>query len=228
MKIATRQRILEAALETFAGKGYHRASVDDIVRASGTSKGAVYHHFATKEAIFLALVDDFAARLATRVATSIAERHGALAKVEGALAAALATFAENERLARLILLEAVSVGPLYESKRAEVHGRFAALIRSYLDEAMREGSIAPLDTELATLVWLGAVNEVVVQWLHARTPDLATVVPEVTRLLLSSIGASAGRRGPPRLGRGMRPSRPSAKKSAERSRRGSRRSGSRG
>ncbi len=42
-KIAsTRERILEAALEVFAEKGYHRASVDDIVRASGTSKGAVY------------------------------------------------------------------------------------------------------------------------------------------------------------------------------------------
>lgn len=43
----------------FARKGYHRAIVDDIVRASGTSKGAVYHHFANKEAVFLALVDDF-------------------------------------------------------------------------------------------------------------------------------------------------------------------------
>ncbi|HEV8640457.1 MAG TPA: helix-turn-helix domain-containing protein [Methylomirabilota bacterium] len=45
MKVATRDKILSAALEVFAGKGYHRAIVDDIVRASGTSKGAVYHHF---------------------------------------------------------------------------------------------------------------------------------------------------------------------------------------
>jgi AcrR family transcriptional regulator len=65
-KVATRERILTAALGVFAEKGYHRASVDDIVHASGTSKGGVYHHFATKEAIFLALVDDFAARLSRR------------------------------------------------------------------------------------------------------------------------------------------------------------------
>jgi AcrR family transcriptional regulator len=83
----------------FAGKGYHRASVDDIVRASRTSKGAVYHHFATKQSMFLALVDDFSARLAARVAETIAGRHGALAKVESAMAAALSAFAENERLA---------------------------------------------------------------------------------------------------------------------------------
>ena len=55
-RTATRDRILSAALEVFAGKGYHRAIVDDIVRASGTSKGAVYHHFPNKEAVFIALV----------------------------------------------------------------------------------------------------------------------------------------------------------------------------
>lgn len=189
-KVATRERILTAALGVFAEKGYHRAVVDDIVRASGTSKGAVYHHFATKEAVFLALVDDFAARLATRVAATIADRHGALAKVEGALVAALSTFADDQQLARLILLEAVSLGPVYESKRAEVHDRFAALIQGYLDEAVADGSIPPVDTRIATLVWLGAVNEVVTQWLHAGTPDLASSVPELTKILLSSIRAA--------------------------------------
>jgi AcrR family transcriptional regulator len=188
-KVATRERILAAALEVFAGKGYHRASVDDIVRASRTSKGAVYHHFATKEAVFIALVDAFAARLAAGVAAAVGERRGALAKVEGALAAALTAFAEDRALARLILLEAVSLGALYEEKRAEVHGRFAALIRGYLDEAVRDGSIAPVDTRLATLVWLGAVTEVVTQWLHTGTPDLAASVPGLTRILLASIGA---------------------------------------
>lgn len=189
-RVATRDRILDAALSVFAGKGYHRATVDDIVHASRTSKGAVYHHFPNKEAVFLALADDFAARLAAAVASVIAERHGALGKVQGAVAAALATFAENERLARLILLEAVSLGPTWEAKRAEVHDRFAALIQGYLDEAVREGSIPSLDTRVATLAWLGAVNEVVSQWLHGRVADLPGTVPTLTRLLLRSIGAT--------------------------------------
>ncbi len=188
-KLATRDRILDAALEVFARKGYHRASVDDIVRASGTSTGAVYHHFTTKEAVFLALVDDFATRLAEAVGASIAGRAGAIAKVEGALTAALNTFARHEQLARLILLEAVSLGPTYQAKRSEVAERFAALIRGYLDEAVADGSIAPLDTLVATLAWLGAVNEVVVQWLHGGVHDLAATIPALTGLLLRSIGA---------------------------------------
>ena len=189
-KIATRERILDGALDVFARKGYHRAIVDDIVRASGTSKGAVYHHFATKEAVFVALVDDFAARLASAVAAAVGSRRGALDKVDGALTAALTTFAHDERLARLILLEAVSLGPTYQTKRAEVAARFATLIQGYLDEAVADGAVAPLDTRIATLAWLGAVNEVVVQWLHGTLPDLRGAIAPLTTLLLRSIGAA--------------------------------------
>ncbi len=188
-KMATRDRILNAALEVFARKGYHRAVVDDIVRTSRTSKGAVYHHFPNKEALFLALVDEFSARLAEAVAAAIGNAHGALGKVEAALRAGLETFARHRDLARILLLESVSLGPAYEAKRAEVHGRFAALIRGYLDEAVAEGSIAPLDTRVATLAWLGAVNEVVIQWLHSGEPDLlGEAVPALTPMLLRSIG----------------------------------------
>ena len=187
---ATRDRILQAALEVFAQKGYHRALVDDIVRASHTSKGAVYHHFPNKEALFLALVDDFSGHLAEAVAAAIGASHGALGKVEAALRAGLDTFAQHRELARILLLESVSLGTAYEAKRAEVHGRFATLIRTYLDEAVAEGSIPPLDTRVATLAWLGAVNEVVIQWLNSDEPDLLSrAVPVLTPMLLRSIGA---------------------------------------
>lgn len=192
-KSATRERILKAALEVFATKGYHRAIVDDIVRLSGTSKGAVYHHFPNKEAVFLALVDEFAGALARAVATAIGARHGALAKVEGALTAALETFAHHERLARLILLEAVSLGPAYQKKRAEVHDHFATLIQGYLDEAVAERSIPGLDTRVATLAWLGAVNEIVIQWLHGGIRELPSAIPALTQLLLRSIASPSGR-----------------------------------
>ena len=44
-KEATRQRILDAASEVFSEKGYHDAAVDDIVKASNSSKGSFYFHF---------------------------------------------------------------------------------------------------------------------------------------------------------------------------------------
>ena len=52
----TRTRILDAAARRFAVSGYDAASVDDICSEAGVSKGAFYHHFPTKQAIFLALM----------------------------------------------------------------------------------------------------------------------------------------------------------------------------
>jgi AcrR family transcriptional regulator len=55
----TRAHILAAALRRFANYGYNAASVDDICADAGVSKGAFYHHFPSKQAIFLALLNDW-------------------------------------------------------------------------------------------------------------------------------------------------------------------------
>lgn len=52
----TRSRILEAAQNCFSRKGYDAASVSDICREAGITKGAFYYHFETKQALFLELL----------------------------------------------------------------------------------------------------------------------------------------------------------------------------
>lgn len=52
----TREHILAMALATFARKGYSETSMEDICRESGCSKGGLYHHFPTKEAVLLGVI----------------------------------------------------------------------------------------------------------------------------------------------------------------------------
>ena len=53
----TRSRILESAIKLFSARGFNAASVADICKDAGISKGAFYHHFESKQALFLALLD---------------------------------------------------------------------------------------------------------------------------------------------------------------------------
>ena len=53
----TRAKILESAVKLFSARGYNAASVDDICKDAGISKGAFYHHFESKQALFHALLD---------------------------------------------------------------------------------------------------------------------------------------------------------------------------
>jgi AcrR family transcriptional regulator len=53
-----RAQILAAAMACFARQGYHATAMDDVVRESGLSVGAIYSYFASKEDLFLALSDD--------------------------------------------------------------------------------------------------------------------------------------------------------------------------
>ena len=53
----TRARLLDAAGRVFARRGFHAATVDEVADAAGYTKGAVYSNFATKEELFLALLD---------------------------------------------------------------------------------------------------------------------------------------------------------------------------
>ncbi|MEO8457613.1 MAG: TetR/AcrR family transcriptional regulator [Chloroflexota bacterium] len=54
----TRQKLLESAMQVFARNGYERATVDEIVREAGFSKGAFYVHFETKEDLFWEMLEE--------------------------------------------------------------------------------------------------------------------------------------------------------------------------
>jgi AcrR family transcriptional regulator len=54
----SREKIVDAARQVFFHKGYERASIRDIEKASGLTRGAIYHHFGGKQEVYLAVLTD--------------------------------------------------------------------------------------------------------------------------------------------------------------------------
>ena len=171
----------------FADNGYHDALVDEIGKRTSMSKGGLYFHFPSKEDLFFAVMDRLANKLVNRAEKAASKADTPLEAAEAALEAVLSALSVQKRLARLLITQGYSMGNAFEAKRAEMFDRFAGVICTQLDEAKQAGQIEDLDTGLASRVWLGAVNEVVVHWLFSGGPTPKEAAPELKKLLLQAV-----------------------------------------
>ena len=70
---ATRQLLVSVARELFTEQGYKATSIEEIIKRAGVARGALYHHFSGKDALFRAVYDEVQMEVATRVvATAVA------------------------------------------------------------------------------------------------------------------------------------------------------------
>lgn len=189
-----RERILDAAFHVFSRSGYREAAVDDIAREAETSKGGIYFHFPTKESIFVELLDSTADRLIAKVEREVDTETEPVARASAAIAAVLGIFSGHRSMARLLLIDGLGSGAMFRVETLRLHDRFAVLIAAYLDGAVADRAIPPLDTRTAGVAWFGAIHEVVVRWLVADHPGpLEAAFPTLRMLLLRSVGVPEAR-----------------------------------
>ena len=189
----TRHRILDAAEDVFALKGYHDAPVEEIGRVTSLSKGGIYFHFPSKEDLFFAVLDRLARRLESRVnrATAIAPTH--LAGAEAAIEAVVNALAGKRKLARLLLLQGYSMGNSFQQTRARIFNRFAGMIERQLNLAVENGELPPVDCKVAARIWLGAISEILIHWLYSEGPSPEDTLPTLLTMFVNSLTPAQAR-----------------------------------
>ena len=157
---ATRKAIIKAAYRLFGDRGFAETTMDDVATAAHVAKGAVYHHFATKEALFEAVFDQVSQELLAevdRVARTEKDALAAMAKGTQAYFAACA----KDRTGRIVLHDGPAV--LGWERWREIDNRyFGGHFPLALTRAMDDGLIARQPVEPLARLLLGAVTEAAV------------------------------------------------------------------
>lgn len=105
-----RQQILDAAYVVFSRKGYHRATVDEIIALADTGKGTVYNYFTNKEQLFYTLIKERSTPFETILENIVSSPEQPLQKVETIIKAFLEFYKENADLWRVVMYEVRGLG----------------------------------------------------------------------------------------------------------------------
>lgn len=178
---ATRAALIEAARSLFAERGYAGVGTEEIVRAAGVTRGALYHHFDGKRELFEAVYERIELELAERIASGALEAKASspLEAMRAGTEMFLAASAEPETQ-RIVLLDGPSVlGWDRWREIASQHG--LGLIEATLQAAIDAGAIASQPVRPLAHVLMGALDEAAMLVARAKDPEQMRV--EVGRTL---------------------------------------------
>jgi AcrR family transcriptional regulator len=171
---ATRGQLIEVATRLFAEHGYEGTSVEAVLSAAGVSRGALYHHFAGKEALFEAVVSAVSDQVTVELTEAV---RGCADPLDAMRTAAIAWIglAADPVIQRVVLVDAPSVLG-WDRWRAMDDGRTLGAMRAMLQAISDSGRLpAELVGPFSHMI-LAALDEIVL--VIARAPDSAAAVAE--------------------------------------------------
>lgn len=188
--VRTRARILRAAAQSFAAKGYPCVTVLDVADLTGMTKGAVYFHFANKDALAAAVSEEFYRRLA-RLAESVAERGlEPVDRVVALLTETALAFRDDvvtQAGARLQIERTLIDSPLPPPYRD-----YTETVLQWLREAEDDGNAVGIAPEAVARVLVASLfGTQHISWVLTDRADITDRVEEVVQVVLG-----AYRRGP--------------------------------
>lgn len=186
----TRQRILESAVTCFSESGYDKTGVAKICRTAGISKGAFYHHFASKQALFLELLNHWLEGLDAEILRIRAEASDvptALTRI-AAMVRQVFEVGQGKLPMFLAFLNQAAHDKAIWSATISHYRRYQSIFAEIIKGGVEEGSIADIDPDTAakTLVSLG-VGLVLQGTLDSDSTDWGMVTEDGVNLLLEGM-----------------------------------------
>jgi AcrR family transcriptional regulator len=189
---ATRTLLLEVARQSFTEHGYASTSIDDIIGQAGVARGALYHHFAGKEALFRAVYEAVEGEVVARVLEAAASQPSPWDAVRAGLSTFLDACLEPS-FRRIVVLDSVSV---LQSKVLEVGIDPVELpmLRTVLTPLLGTSTFGGMAIDALTYVALGGLYGASLYIARASDPPAARAqVDEVLDTLVRGLVGEGGR-----------------------------------
>jgi AcrR family transcriptional regulator len=154
---ATRTRVLHAARELFGSRGYEGTSIEAVLEASGVARGALYHHFASKLALFDAVAEEVFTEIARCTDAAAARAQGNLEKLRAGSHAWL-EMAVDPAIQRIALLDPLAVLGWNRWRELDEAHTLGAL-RASLRALAAEGRVPADQSEPLAFMLLASLNE---------------------------------------------------------------------
>jgi AcrR family transcriptional regulator len=177
-----RAHLLGCALEVFAEKGYHQASISDIIKRAGVARGTFYLYFESKRSVFDQLLDDLFELLNSRVKRIDPSRGpaGVVAQMESNVDEVLELMFSNRDMLRILMAEAVGLDSGFDEKLSEFYRRLLEMIEQSLDLGAAMKVIRKVNNRVASLCILGSIKEVLYQVaMGQKLPEREVLVKEI-------------------------------------------------
>jgi AcrR family transcriptional regulator len=177
---ATREALVTAGRELFGARGYAEVGTEEVVRAAGLSRGALYHHFADKAELFAAVLHSVGEMTNARVVAAVtaAGPDDPITAMQLGTAAFLDVCTEPG-MARIMLIDAPAV--LGAEIESDVSDSDVGLVVQLLNRGIELGRIAPQPVMPLACILLGALREAAA--FLARAPDPAAARDQVGAVL---------------------------------------------
>jgi AcrR family transcriptional regulator len=164
---AGRQCILEQARHQFFAHGYHGVSIRDIVQACGLSNAALYHHFGSKQNLYVEVIRGFVASVVQPVREAEAGRGSSRERLTR-MVLAFACYVSESRSELHVLLrdltecEGEEIQPLI----AEVTGQVLTPFAAVLEDGIAAGEIQAVDVNGISFLLMGMLNSLAARRMH--------------------------------------------------------------
>ena len=184
----TRTKIMESAIKLFSNSGFNKASVDDICTEAGISKGAFYHHFKSKQELFLALLDGWLQAVDNAIeASRELTAPETFTQMTTAFPYIFETAGDGLPMFLEFWLQASRDKKIWEASIApyrRYHKYFTALIK----KGVEEGSFVEVDPELAARMIVSTAMGLLLQsLLDPKGANWEKVARDSTTMLVNSL-----------------------------------------